>query len=193
MERSRPPTPYVTSSPTHTSKRSTSQLTHPTGQKSIPEQIFTLASKWDPTTPQSPFKTYLYNSVDPKHRPFYTPGPADDEEKWEAALRSAPDASSIPVLVSGFQQLGSRITFQASVLTVLQGRLHEINSGLADLLRRHDLEIAPRAAECRRRHVRLARKVMELAAKTQVLRNRGYAMDAEEERLRVRLVELERR
>ena len=41
--------------------------------------------------------------------------------------------------------------------------------------------------------MRLAKKAMELASKTQVLRNRGYAMDAGEEALRVKLVELERK
>lgn len=163
------------------------------GQKSVQDQITTLAQKWDPTTPISPFKTYLYNNVGKEHRPFYGPGQLDDEEKWESALRSAPSDSTIPILVSGFQQLGSRITMQASVLGLLQGRLHEINNGLTALLRRHDLEIAPRAAECRRRHVRLAKKTIELASKTQVLRNRGYAMDVGEEELRVKLVELERK
>lgn len=77
-------------------------------------------------------------------------------------------------------------------LTLLQGRLHEINDGLSDLLRRHDLEVATRAIECRKRHVRLAQKALALATKTQVLRNRGYAMDAAEEELRQRLVVLEK-
>ena len=163
------------------------------GQKSIPDQILTLTRKWDPSSPTSTFKTYLYNSVPKDARPFYGPSHLDDEEKWEAALRSAPNDTSIPILVSGFQQLGSRITLQKSVLSVLQGRLHEINNGISDLLRRHDLEIAPRAAECRRRHIRLAKKAMELASKTQVLRNRGYAMDVGEEALRVKLVELEKK
>lgn len=82
---------------------------------------------------------------------------------------------------------------QQQTLTLLQGRLHEIYNGLTALLRRHDLEISARGAECRRRHVRLSQKCLTLATKTQILRNRGYAMDAEEEQLRQKLVDLEKR
>ncbi len=80
---------------------------------------------------------------------------------------------------------------QFETLSILQGRLHEINNGLNALLQKHDLEISIRAAECRRRHLRLSRQCLGLAAKTQVLRNRGYAMDSAEEQLRKKLLTLE--
>ena len=81
---------------------------------------------------------------------------------------------------------------QESYLKLLHGRLHEINNGLTDLLRRHDLEISTRTEECKRRHIRLAQKCLQLATKTQVLRNRGYAMDSTEEELRQKLMRLEK-
>ena len=81
---------------------------------------------------------------------------------------------------------------QAEALAMLQGRLHEINDGLNTLLQKHDLSISIRAAECRRRHLRLSRQCLGLAAKTQLLRNRGYAMDSAEEELRKKLLLLER-
>ena len=77
-------------------------------------------------------------------------------------------------------------------LTILRGRLHEINNGLNALLQKHDLDVSIRAAECRRRHMKLSRQCLSLAAKTQLLRNRGYAMDSAEEELRKKLLTLER-
>jgi nuclear pore complex protein Nup54 len=81
---------------------------------------------------------------------------------------------------------------QAKALNTLQGRLHEINNGLNTLLQKHDLQISIRAAECRRKHLRISQQCLSLAAKTQVLRNRGYAMDSAEEELRKKLMVLER-
>ena len=77
-------------------------------------------------------------------------------------------------------------------LAILQGRLHEINNGLNHSLQRHDIEISVRAAECKRKHLVLSKHCLRLATKTQVLRNRGYAMDAAEEEMRKKLLSLER-
>ena len=82
---------------------------------------------------------------------------------------------------------------QNNVLRLLQGRLHEINNGLTDMLRRHDLDVSVRAAEARKKHTRLNYQCLRLAAKVQVLRNRGYAMDSTEEELKKKLVALEKR
>jgi nuclear pore complex protein Nup54 len=70
--------------------------------------------------------------------------------------------------------------------------MHEINNGLSALLRKHDLEISTRAAECKRRHTRLSQRCLALATKTQILRNRGYALDGPEEELALKLKKLER-
>lgn len=107
------------------------------------------------------------------------------------AKRSHPGA--VPVLVKGFFQLGQRMLLQKRLLEILQGRLHEINNGLTEMLRKHDLEISVRTAEARKRHLRLNRHVMRLATKVQVLRNRGYAMDSAEEELKVKLLALEKK
>ena len=85
-----------------------------------------------------------------------------------------------------------RMNMQLQALHTLGGRLHEINSGLSKLLQKHELSISVRAVECRRKHLRLSHQCLGLAAKTQVLRNRGYAMDGPEEELRNKLLLLER-
>lgn len=152
----------------------------------------TAFSKWNPESSNTLFQTYLYNFVPPDQAPFYSPGPQDDEGKWEEALRKKPAPGAIPVLVKGFEQLGRRVVLQNSHLQTLQGRLHEIDGGLRDLLKKHDLQISIRAAECKRKHLRLNHQCLLLAAKVQVLRNRGYAMDSAEEELREKMLKLER-
>ena len=85
-----------------------------------------------------------------------------------------------------------RMQQQYSNLAILRGRLKEINDGLNSLLQKHDLDTTIRLVECRRKHLLLSKQCMALAAKTQVLRNRGYVMDAAEEELSKKLVGLER-
>ena len=163
-----------------------------TGQKSVIDQIELAFAKWNPQSPHTFFQTYLYNAVPPEDGPFYGPGPQDDEIKWEEALAKKPSAGSIPVAVRGFEQLATRMQQQFQNLNILRGRLHEINDGLNSLLQKHDLDVSIRATECRRKHLRLSRQCLSLAAKTQVLRNRGYAMDGAEEELRKKLLNLEK-
>ncbi|CAF9928864.1 hypothetical protein IMSHALPRED_007765 [Imshaugia aleurites] len=161
-------------------------------QKPVLAQIELAFSKWNPQNPATPFQTYLYNTVPPEQAPFYGPSAQDDEVKWEEALNKKPSPGAIPVLVKGFREIGMRMNMQLQALHTLGGRLHEINSGLSKLLQKHELSISVRAAECRRKHLRLSHQCLGLAAKAQVLRNRGYVMDGPEEELRNKLLLLEK-
>ncbi|KAJ5987146.1 hypothetical protein N7451_011511 [Penicillium sp. IBT 35674x] len=160
--------------------------------RTVPMQMSIVKDKWDAPNRDSPFRAYLYNSVGEEAAPFYQPGPEDDATKWEAALRQRPDPSYVPVLVKGFWELGKRAQRQKDFLCMMQSRLHEINTCLTDLLSRHDLKISLKIADCRRKHMVLSKRCLALAAKTQVLRNRGYAMDEAEEELKKKLALLER-
>ena len=164
----------------------------PPAQKSVIQQIELAFAKWNPQSPITVFRTYLYNNVPPEQAPFYGPGPDDREADFEEALSKKPSPGAVPVLVKGFKEMGDRMEMQIQALSVLRGRLHEINDGLNTLLQKHDLQISIRAADCRRKHLRLSHQCLGLAAKTQVLRNRGYAMDSAEEELRKKLMLLER-
>lgn len=155
-------------------------------------QMEIVKDKWDAASRASPFRTYLYNNVGDDNAPFYQPGPEDDETKWEDALRKRPAPGYVPVLVKGFWELGKRAQRQKDFLVMMQTRLHEINNCLSDLLSRHDLKISVKIADCRRKHIVLSKRCLALAAKTQVLRNRGYAMDDAEEELKKKLAQLER-
>ena len=108
-------------------------------------------------------------------------------------MAKKPSPGSIPVAVRGFEQLALRMQQQYHNISILRGRLKEINDGLNALLQKHDLETSIRVVECRRKHLMLSKQCLSLAAKTQVLRNRGYAMDAAEEELSKKLLTLERR
>ncbi|KAL2865371.1 putative nucleoporin [Aspergillus lucknowensis] len=160
--------------------------------RTVPMQMLIVKDKWDHMNRSSPFRTYLYNNVGEDAAPFYQPGPQDDETKWEDALRKRPGSGYVPVLVHGFWELGKRAQRQKDFLTMMQTRLHEINNCLTDLLSRHDLKISVKAADCRRKHLVLSKRCLALAAKTQVLRNRGYALDDAEEELKKKLAQLER-
>ncbi|KAL8850174.1 MAG: hypothetical protein Q9221_004860 [Calogaya cf. arnoldii] len=161
--------------------------------RSVADQIEVAFQKWNPDSQVSLFQTYIYNFTDPKFVPFCQPGEADNPTKWEEAMSKKPHPGAVPVLVKGFHQLGQRMLLQNQLLTVLQGRLHEINNGLTEMLRRHDLEISVRAAEARKRHLRLNQQCVRLATKVQVLRHRGYAMDSAEEELKKKLLALEKK
>lgn len=174
-------------------KESTTDKVRQSGPRSVADQIEVAFQKWNPDSPISLFQTYIYNFTDPKFVPFCQPGEQDNVAKWEEAMSKKPHPGAVPVLVKGFHQLGQRMLLQKQLLQVLQGRLHEINNGLIEMLRRHDLEISVRAAEARKRHLRLNQQCMRLATKVQVLRNRGYAMDSAEEELKMKLLALERK
>ncbi|KAJ5883672.1 Nucleoporin NUP57 [Penicillium subrubescens] len=160
--------------------------------RTVPMQIAIVRDKWDAQIRSSPFRAYLYNHVGDDNAPFFQPGFEDDETKWEEALRKRPGSGYVPVLVKGFMDLGKRAQRQKDFLAMLQTRLHEINNCLTDLLSRHDLKISVKVADARRKHIVLSKRCLALAAKTQMLRNRGYAMDDAEEELKKKLTQLER-
>ncbi|KAL1953923.1 hypothetical protein VTO42DRAFT_2023 [Malbranchea cinnamomea] len=160
--------------------------------RTVPMQIMIVRDKWDPAHRSSPFRAYTYNETSEDTAPFFQPTASDDEVKWEEALRKRPGPKYVPVLVQGFWELGKRAQRQRDFLSMLQTTLHKINNLLTTLLSRHDLDISVRIAACRRRHKVLSQRCLVLAAKTQVLKSRGYTMDESEEGLQKKFHQLER-
>ena len=148
--------------------------------------------KWDPNCLASPLRTYLYQTVGEQNAPFYQPGPGEDEHKWAQALakRSKPD--QVPALVRGFWDLGKRAQRQREFIEKSNIRLHDIDQSLDAQSSIHSQIVAPRLAECQRRHLVASQRTLALAAKIQILRNRGYVMDNAEEELKMKLSKLER-
>lgn len=162
-------------------------------EKSVVEQIRVLNNKWDPANPDCVFQHYFYNAVKPEEAPFYGPSQGEDERKWEEALSKKPSPGAIPVLARGFEQVGERIRQQAAAVTALRTRLHEINNSLSLLKDSHELNVASRLTEAKRKHVVFTQRTLALATKVQILRNRGYVMDQQEEDLKKKLAELEKK
>ncbi|KAH3908378.1 hypothetical protein HBI56_021360 [Parastagonospora nodorum] len=161
-------------------------------EKSVVEQIRILNDKWDPMNPNCVFQHYFYNSVKPEEAPFYGPSPGEDERKWEEALSNKPSPGAIPVIARGFEQVAERIRQQAAAVTALRTRLHEINNSLTLLKDAHELNVASRITEAKRKHIVFTQRTLALATKVQILRNRGYVMDQQEEELKKKLAELEK-
>ncbi|KAL2754035.1 hypothetical protein ACRALDRAFT_2043135 [Sodiomyces alcalophilus JCM 7366] len=164
----------------------------PRNQKPPIEQIATTFRKWHPDDPSCVFRHYFYNKVDEAAVPFYKPGPNEDPKEWEEALQNKPGQGFIPVLCAGFAGLANRLQTQKRVVAEHNVRLHQVNASLDAILSRHDLETSVRALAARRRHVALQQRCLALAARVQVLRNRGYALSGDEDDLRAKLAELDR-
>lgn len=161
-------------------------------EKSVPDQMASILEQWDTGNPNCAFKYYFYNKVSDDSAPLYRPGPNEDPKKWEEALSKKPGPGFIPVLCTGFAQMGERIKTQQRTLGNFNSRLHEINGSLTALLQRHDTKISIRAMDAKRKHAVLKQRCLALATKVQVLRNRGYAMGGDEEDLKAKLAALDR-
>lgn len=107
-------------------------------------------------------------------------------------MSKKPSPGAIPVLARGFEQVGERIKQQAAAVTALRTRLHEINNSLSLLKDAHELTVASRITEAKRKHIVFTQRTLALATKVQILRNRGYVMDQPEEDLKKKLIELEK-
>ncbi|KAF9766131.1 hypothetical protein IL306_001487 [Fusarium sp. DS 682] len=161
-------------------------------QKPILEQMKLVTEKWDPANPNCVFKYYFYNKVDESHVPYYKPQPHEDPREWEEALQNKPAPGFMPVLCSGYAGVADRLKTQKRAVADFNTRLHQINGSLDAILQRHELETEVRAVAARRRQTTISERCLALAARIQVLRNRGYALSGDEDDLSSRLQTLER-
>ncbi|RBR24007.1 uncharacterized protein FIESC28_03120 [Fusarium coffeatum] len=161
-------------------------------QKPILEQMKLVTEKWDPSNPNCSFKYYFYNKVDESHVPYYKPQPHEDPREWEEALQNKPAPGFMPVLCSGYSGVADRLKTQKRAVSDFNTRLHQINGSLDAILQRHELETEVRAVAARRRQTTISERCLALAARVQVLRNRGYALSGDEDDLSSRLQNLER-
>jgi nuclear pore complex protein Nup54 len=151
-----------------------------------------ILDKWDTGNQNCTFRHYFYNKVDEQAAPYYRPGPGEDPKEWEEALSKKPGPGYVPVLCTGFTQMGERIKIQQRNLATFNQKLHEINSSLDAMLSKHDLSISVRTLDARRKHTMLQQRYMKLIAKAQILRNRGFSLGPDEEDLKAKLTALER-
>ncbi len=147
---------------------------------------------WDTGSPDCSFRHYFYNKVGEDKAPYFGPPPNEDPKAWEEALSKKPGPGYIPVLCTGFAQMGERIKVQQQNLATFNQKLHEINNSLEAMLSRHDLILSVRALDAKRKHTMLKQRCLALATKVQILRNRGYTMEHDEQELKEKLLSLEK-
>ncbi|KAI1309596.1 nucleoporin complex subunit 54-domain-containing protein [Xylaria venustula] len=157
----------------------------------VTEQMETIIGKWTPSNPNTVFKYYFYNNVGQARVPFFQPGPGDDPREWEQAVHDRPDPNYVPVLATGFAAIGERLKMQEKALTQYRQTLHSINACLDAILSHQDLQTSVRALNARRKHAILRQRCLALATKVQVLRNRGYSLDKDEDELKMKLESLD--
>ncbi|KAI8966471.1 nucleoporin complex subunit 54-domain-containing protein [Daldinia sp. FL1419] len=160
--------------------------------KPVTAQIEGMLEKWHPEHRNTVFKYYFYNKVDQTHIPLYQPSPAEDPREWEQAVHDKPAPGYMPALATGFRAVSERLKMQKQVLGQLRQALHAINSSLDAMLSHHDLQTSVRTLNARRKHALLRQRCLALATKVQVLRNRGYDLDKEEDELKTKLETLDR-
>ena len=149
--------------------------------------------KWDAATLSSPLRTYVYQHVgDEKEALRYRPGPDEDEDKWEEAVSSRPAPEWVPLLIRGFSEMAKKAQLQNKAVSSCNVMLTEINNSLDLQMETHQQKVAARLAECKRRQTVASRRILALAVKVQILRNKGYIMDGAEEDLKSKLEKLER-
>lgn len=160
--------------------------------RSIPQQMALIKDKWDPASLNSPLRTYLYQYVGSESEALkYTPSNEDDPSKWEEAVQKRPGPEWVPVLARGFKELAARGWIQQNQIQRCNMMLNEINASLDIQLDKHRQNVASRLAECKQRHKAISQRALALAAKVQILKNRGYVMDNAEEDLKHKLASLE--
>ncbi|KAH7037255.1 nucleoporin complex subunit 54-domain-containing protein [Microdochium trichocladiopsis] len=161
-------------------------------QKPVLQQVESLYNKWNPDHPSTTFKHYFYNKVDQSRIPFYQPSANEDPREWEQAVHDKPEPGFMPALATGFAAVAERLKMQKNILAQFNQALHQINATLDAILSQHDLQTSVRALNARRKHAILRQRCLALASKVQVLRNRGYALDKEEDELKTKFDTLER-
>ncbi|KAK6503032.1 hypothetical protein TWF481_008067 [Arthrobotrys musiformis] len=160
----------------------------PTPASLVAGQVERLWSLWNVTSVDCQFQTYLYNQVDNEALAnAYEPGPTEDKVKFDAAMRKRPNPKAVPVIVRGFDDLKTRMQQQENQITIYRATLHSINNRLTELSRNHDIRTTIKLAEALSRHQQLAHRTLSLSAKVQVLKNRGYALQPEEDQLKKKL------
>ncbi|RVD88496.1 uncharacterized protein DFL_002679 [Arthrobotrys flagrans] len=160
----------------------------PTAASLVAGQVERLWSLWNVTSPDCQFQTYLYNQVDNEALAnSYEPGPMEDKVKFDAAMRKRPNPKAVPVIVRGFDDLKIRMQQQENQIAIYRATLHGINNRLTELSRNHDIKTTIKLSEALSRHQQLAHRTLSLSAKVQVLKNRGYALQPEEDQLKKKL------
>ncbi|XP_046561465.1 nucleoporin p54-like isoform X2 [Haliotis rubra] len=110
-----------------------------------------------------------------------------DPVLWQQAKLDNPDPTRlIPVPMIGFKEVQRRLQHQQEQTRLHQQRLDVMSGDLTDLQNKHSNMLA-RQEEYKRKHLELGHRLLQVIVKQEIYRKMGYAIQAEEEHLKVQL------
>ena len=110
-----------------------------------------------------------------------------DERLWAQAKHENPDPNRfIPVPLVGFAALNERFKLQERETEQHKMRLKIISDNVSSL-ERHVSETKSKLDECRRKHISLSNRVLKIMINQEVMRKRGFPIQAEEDQLKSKL------
>lgn len=98
----------------------------------------------------------------------------------------------VPVLAVGFEGLKTRLAVQEETLKTHKEKIAEVKARIEKIHQIHTVETVIKIQEYKRKQRQLVHKVLQIMKSVQVLRNRGYALRADEEQLITRLLAMDR-
>ncbi|XP_041107115.1 nucleoporin p54-like isoform X1 [Polyodon spathula] len=106
---------------------------------------------------------------------------------WEQAKVDNPDAENlIPVPMVGFKELLRRLKIQEQMTKQHQTRMDIISEDISELQKNQATTVA-KIAQYRRKLMDLSHRVLQVLIKQEIQRKSGYAIQVDEEHLRVQL------
>lgn len=106
---------------------------------------------------------------------------------WEQAKKDNPDPKRlIPVPMMGFSELLNRLQHQQYQSTQHKRRLDLVSDEISKLQASHSTTVA-KIAQYKRKHLELGHRVLEVMINLETIRKVGYAIEPEEEQLRIQL------
>jgi len=116
-----------------------------------------------------------------------TPPLGIDAILWEQAKKDNPDPKRlIPVPMMGFSELLNRLQHQQYQSTQHKRRLDLLSEEITKLQSSHSTTVA-KIAQYKRKHMELGHRVLAIMIHLETIRKVGYAIEPEEEQLRIQL------
>ncbi|GAA5816248.1 hypothetical protein MFLAVUS_009774 [Mucor flavus] len=160
-------------------------------QDKVWQELALIRAHFDPTSPLCQFRHYFYNMVPANEVHFYVRPQNQDEQLWNEAVRKNPDPTClVPVLAVGFDDILKRMEIQSKQVDLHQEKLKETRERLNTVQRQYALGTLVKLEEHKRRHTYLAQRLLRLLRYSQVLRYKGFPLNADEEKSMSQLHEL---
>ncbi|CAG5135324.1 unnamed protein product [Candidula unifasciata] len=110
---------------------------------------------------------------------------------WQQAKLDNPDPEKyIPVPMIGFKELHRRLKYQAEQTKLFQQRLDVISGDITQLQTQHSTMLA-KLEDYKRKDLELGHRLLKVIVKQEIYRKMGFAIQAEEETLKVQLEQLQ--